>query len=1253
MPPAIANARFDSRSAESSPYLFLSYARSDDEPFVERLHHDLEARGIRVWWDRQSMSNRGLTFLEEIQRAIESVDRVIAVVGPNAVKSDYVLYEWDYTLLFGKGVVPILRLGDYSSIPSNLARDLRKDHSPDFRAARSYDQALDELDRIVREPVVPLGPLRATPALPISFVPRPGAMNAIRQAIYADIERPKPASSAAEQALILRGMGGSGKSVLAAAFSRSIDTRRVANDGIVWLKAGRDTKPADRLANLWLLGSTFGDSEHYTDENQARSRLPQLLSERACLIVLDDVWRKEDAEPYLNALGPRCRLLITTRDASLGVLGRSFALDVLSDAEALMLLARSSGQAVDGLPPAAKEVARECGNLPLALAMIGSMVNGNPARWEYALHRLATLKLDKIRFRLPNYDYPDLLRALEVSVDDLEPEQQERYLDLAVFSPGAAIPEETLRVLWEPTGVDPDDAIDLIDLFVRRSLARWFAKGRIILHDLQTDYVRGRAADLPALHRRLLDAYAKHCDDSWPTGPDDGYFFQFLPYHLLEAGRQTALRDLLLNYRWLDSKLRSTSVIDVIADYDLVGDYAETRLVQQTLQLGAAALASDKSQLRSQLYARLLPFQQAGLLELAADCQRASGPWIRPLVPTLTLPGGPLIRTLAGHEGFVGTIVIFDEGRRAISGSSDNTARVWDVERGTEIMKLPDHSNVVTAVAVTSDGARAVTAPWDYTLKVWDLREGKEIGTFKGPRCKVHTLVVTPDDHCVISGAADNTIKVWDLETGTLVSSLDGHTGDVVALTITPDKQTLLSGSWDGRIGIWDLGDRRLIRFVEAHNKWIIGLSSDNEHVASASTDETVKIWAIATGEQVWELTGFHFYSYATHPIALCPGGSRLVLGGGDGDIGIWDLAKGAAWPLQEGHSAWITAVQAFSDNQQAISASGDKTIKVWNLNAPPQDERPTHGYVATSVMVRPGRQAVSASPRDGLKVWDLSTLEPIQSFPAPLPDKVARMVARAGMSMHPGDFLAVALFPDGRRCVWALQDESVRISDLDAAQELARLNKPGVQALAVTSDGRYVICASSEGDTRKKSTITVWDWTVNRIVSSVTAADDPFALAVSPDGSKLLCSSWFGHTVDVWDLPSCTELRSFNSHTGVVTGFAFSLDGKSVYSASSDKTIRSWDLDTAKEFRTLSSHAAGVNACATYPDSPRLVSCSDDCSLTVWDTATGQSIATFGGDVPFRCCAVSPDDVIIAGDNLGRIHFLRLETGPTGRPAA
>lgn len=67
--------------------LFLSYSRGDDEPFVRRLDHDLSALGFTVWWDRECMPRRSLTFLPEIRDALEACDRLLAVIGPQASQS--------------------------------------------------------------------------------------------------------------------------------------------------------------------------------------------------------------------------------------------------------------------------------------------------------------------------------------------------------------------------------------------------------------------------------------------------------------------------------------------------------------------------------------------------------------------------------------------------------------------------------------------------------------------------------------------------------------------------------------------------------------------------------------------------------------------------------------------------------------------------------------------------------------------------------------------------------------------------------------------------------------------------------------------------------------------------------------------------------------------------------------------------------------------------------------------------------------
>lgn len=112
------------------------------------------------------MPSRGLKFTQEIRDAIDNSDRLLLILGPCAVRSDYVRAEWEYALLFAKGVVPVLRLGDYSMLPEELSGL----HCPDFREPRSYSEALEELKRLLAQPVPKLGPLlTAVPALPPHF----------------------------------------------------------------------------------------------------------------------------------------------------------------------------------------------------------------------------------------------------------------------------------------------------------------------------------------------------------------------------------------------------------------------------------------------------------------------------------------------------------------------------------------------------------------------------------------------------------------------------------------------------------------------------------------------------------------------------------------------------------------------------------------------------------------------------------------------------------------------------------------------------------------------------------------------------------------------------------------------------------------------------------------------------------------------------------------------------------------------------
>jgi hypothetical protein len=233
--------------------------------------------------------------------------------------------------------------------------------------------------------------------------------------------------------------------------------------------------------------------------------------------------------------------------------------------------------------------------------MIGAMIRLRPTAWKDALGRLQSADIEAVKRNFPGYPYPDLLRAIEVSVEGLESADRERYLDLAVFPEDQPIPEEALRVLWN---LDEADTRDCMTRLVARSLATRSEPGgseALILHDLQRDLIRKRCEkNLPGLHLRLVEAW-----NALPKLPDF-YAWRRVAYHLVQAGRKDDLRQLLLNFKYLEAKLAATDTNALIADYDNLAVDEELHLIQSAIRLSAHVLARDARQLAGQLTGRLL-----------------------------------------------------------------------------------------------------------------------------------------------------------------------------------------------------------------------------------------------------------------------------------------------------------------------------------------------------------------------------------------------------------------------------------------------------------------------------------------------------------------------------------------------------------------------------------------------------------------------------------------------------------------------
>ena len=495
----------------------------------------------------------------------------------------------------------------------------------------------------------------ALPELPPNHVVRPELLGRLRAALL-------DGTGGGPRRVGVWGMGGSGKSVLAAALVQDPAVRRRFPDGLAWVRleppagdpAARRGVLAQRqqelAAKLTPAGQVAGE---VTDVEQGRDRLAELLRDRACLVVVDNVWTADDVYAF-SVLDRRGALLVTTRDAGLVRAAGAAEVEVaeLSDAQARTLAAGWAGVPEQSLPPAAAETLRLVGNLALGVATVAALARGDGQRWAELAERLRRAELAALELRFPGYPHPSLLAALQLGLDYLDPSDRRRYRELAVFAGRGAVPRSAVEALWAPAGVSATDAGDLLARFGDRALLRRDpVTGRVELHDLQFDLARADLGDsLPAAHEQLLAGYAARCPRGWPSGPDDGYFYQHLAGHLAAAGRRDELTGLLTDVEWMRSRLRAGGVTGLLTDYTTVPDQPGLALVQATIRLSAHVLAVDPDQLPGQLAGRTIGRCEPELARLHAAARAwPHAAWLCPIRPTLAQPGEALRQTLTGH----------------------------------------------------------------------------------------------------------------------------------------------------------------------------------------------------------------------------------------------------------------------------------------------------------------------------------------------------------------------------------------------------------------------------------------------------------------------------------------------------------------------------------------------------------------------------------------------------------------------------
>jgi len=752
--------------------------------------------------------------------------------------------------------------------------------------------------------------------------------------------------------------------------------------------------------------------------------------------------------------------------------------------------------------------------------------------------------------------------------------------------------------------------------------------------DVQTDRHRMLAQFFGRARRRAEEEGTK-----W--SPSERELSEW-PYQLACAESWHELHDVLMDFEFLQAKNSVAGSQALIEDFDFVletdrlarakdalGNIEQLTAVRDAIRAASQTVSAYPEQLASQLCGRLLASGDAAVRRLTNQVSQWSArPWLRPL--NASLYSGALRFALRGHKGSVRSLAVTADGRLcATAGNShpDQTVRIWDLDAGRALHVLTDQAEPGghTPIAFTGDQEHLVFGNGN-ELVVCSVATGLEQCRLREHETTIRALAVAARAPRAVSADDSGVLSVWNLLNWALEQRLPIGTEAVELLALSPDGTRAVALSPSGLV-VWDLNsgeiDAELHEDLNSFDWWSRMPLAFSDDGLTVYYGHSLKCWKVPEGpvETLLRQGDSIMEDGAVRSVlAVAPEAGRVLVSPLEDHVGDMYLSPDThnslavrnlathetlvALPPQ-GSDAISCALSA--DGNRAVVAHSDHSVRVWNVEK--RGETALRGHnnpVALAHLSNDGRRAMTNDQGNQVRFWDLAT----------------------GCQID-GDDEGYAELNDEWRA-WFERYDADPDNDFNAQQRHKRkkVRRGTPQKWAYAKDAPIAVCFEAP---------------TSKFGEQVEPPDE------SPDQIRIC--------MDIWELdenhkPSVRRHRASGRPRGSpLTNVRVTRDGRVAVSAGWG-SLRAWDLKTGRQRCRLEGHTGPVWDIVLADNDRKAVTISEDATVRLWDLANGDLIATFTCESPLHAIeatTIRDNDndflTIIAGEDSGRVHILRLET--------